>query len=311
MSEMRNLVIGCDGTWNETQMPPDTNVAKLLRALSASGQVQHYEEGVGTAHMEALPGGIYGQGLDRQILGAYRFLSNRFSDSEWPAERNRIFIFGFSRGAYAARRLAGLVSRCGVPTEADDVELAWRLYLNRDNDSMGDLKERGFLVDVPVAVLGVWDTVKTTTDEDFDDHKLPDCVEHGYHAMAIDERRRFFRVLRWNKDDRVRQVWFAGVHSDIGGGYEETGLSDIALKWMIDCAYGHGLKFKASAVERFDPDPCGPLHDSYTGIWKPFGARRRSIAKSALVHSSVRERCEQAPDYRPANLPAEANYVDE
>lgn len=311
MAGIRNLVVGCDGTWNETETPASTNVAKLLQALSGTGQVPHYEEGVGTAHWEALPGGIYGKGLDRQILGAYRFLRRRLADAGWPLDRNRIFLFGFSRGAYAARRLAGLISHSGVPRRAADVELAWQLYLKRDDESVRALKERDILLDVPVAMLGVWDTVKTTTDEDFDDHKLPACVEHGYHAMAIDERRRFFRVLRWNKDDRVRQVWFAGVHSDVGGGYEETELSDIALQWMIDRAYGHGLKFKASAVRQLDPDPCGPLHESYTGIWKPFGARRRSIAKSALVHASVGDRCERMPDYRPANLPAEPDYVDE
>ncbi len=120
----------------------------------------HYEEGVGTAHWEALPGGIYGKGLDRQILGAYRFLRKRFADTDWEKEENKVFIFGFSRGAYAARRLAGLISHSGVPKKTADVELAWQIYLKRDKASADALKEKGNLFDISVEVLGVWDTVK-------------------------------------------------------------------------------------------------------------------------------------------------------
>ena len=308
VAKIRNLIIGCDGTWNDTDASATTNVYKILQACMSKNQVTHYEEGVGTAHWEALPGGIYGKGLDRQILGAYRFLRKRFADTDWNREETKVFIFGFSRGAYAARRLAGLITHCGVPVKAGDIELAWQLYLKRDAPSADLLKERGSLFDIPVEMLGVWDTVKTTTDEDFNDNKLPECVSAGYHAMAIDERRKFFPVLRWNKNVRVKQTWFSGVHSDVGGGYKECGLSDIALKWMIDHAYRHGLKFKASAVNKLEEDPCGMLHDSYDGIWKAFGTRMRFIAQSAVVHTSIRERIDKLPDYHPTNLPPEPNY---
>ncbi|MCW8892244.1 MAG: DUF2235 domain-containing protein, partial [Deltaproteobacteria bacterium] len=120
MAKVRKLIIGCDGTWNDTDTSALTNVAKILNACASRNQAVHYEEGVGTAHWEALPGGIYGKGLDRQILGAYRFLWRRFADKDWGKEANRVFIFGFSRGAYAARRLAGLISQCGVPKRAKD-----------------------------------------------------------------------------------------------------------------------------------------------------------------------------------------------
>jgi uncharacterized protein (DUF2235 family) len=308
MAPTRNLVIGCDGTWNDTDSDALTNVDKILRACLSKNQVTHYEEGVGTAHWESLPGGIYGKGLDRQILGGYRFLQKRFADTDWQREDNKVFIFGFSRGAYAARRLAGLISFCGVPAKAEDVELAWQLYLKRDHQSTETLKENARLFAVSVEMLGVWDTVKTTTDEDFNDNKIPDCVVAGYHAMAIDERRNFFQVLRWNKNDRVTQMWFAGVHSDIGGGYTDCGMADIVLKWMIDRAYGHGLKFKASAVRPLNSDAAAKVHESYQGIWKPFGARRRFIADSAKIHESVRERTQALDEYRPPNLPAEPNY---
>ncbi len=307
MAQIRNLIIGCDGTWNDTDSGL-TNVAKILNACSSAKQVTHYEEGVGTAHWEALPGGIYGKGLDRQILGAYRFLRKRFADTDWKREENKVFIFGFSRGAYAARRLAGLINHSGIPVQAEDVEQAWQLYLKGDTAGADVLKQRGSLFDIPVEMLGVWDTVKTTTDEDFNDNDLPGCVVAGYHAMAIDEKRKFFPVVEWKKTMKIRQKWFSGVHCDVGGGYEECGLSDIALKWMIDHAYGHGLRFKASAVNQLTPDPCDTLHNSYDGIWKAFGIRSRFIGKVADVSVSVKERIDKIPDYNPLNLPLDSNF---
>lgn len=308
MGNARNLIIGCDGTWNDTDESALTNVAKLLNACAAKNQVTHYEEGVGTAYWEALPGGIYGKGLDRQILGAYRFLHKRFADADCEREDNKVFIFGFSRGAYAARRLAGLIAHCGIPAKAGDVQLAWQLYLRRDLLSTKELKDKGRLFDISVEMLGVWDTVKTTTDEDFNDYKLPACVVKGYHAMAIDEKRTFFPVLKWDAEERANQIWFSGVHSDVGGGYGECGLSDIALHWMIDQACKHGLRVKASAVNSLKEDPCGMLHDSYDGIWKAFGTSLRPIADVERVHVSTKERIEKLADYNPPNLSENPNY---
>ena len=303
---VRNLIIGCDGTWNDTGSSP-TNVVKLLRACSNKNQVTQYEEGVGTAHLEALPGGTYGANLDRQILGGYRFLRKRFQDTDWSPADNKVFIFGFSRGAYAARRLAGLVSFAGIPKKASDVDLGWQLFLQQDVDSLTNLKEQGRFFDHPIEVLGVWDTVKSTNDADLHDRTLPKCVVAGYHAMAIDEKRKFFPVLKWNNEGRTRQVWFAGVHSDVGGGYMETGLSDISLQWMADSAYKHGLALKASEMQKLKKDPNGELHDSYRGIWKPLGRKVRVIAETALVHRSVKTRMQSG--YAPTNLPDSPRFV--
>ena len=309
MAKFRNLIIGCDGTWNDTDEAALTNVPKLLKACLSKNQVVHYEEGVGTAYLEALAGGVYGKGLNRQILGAYRFLRKRFADKDWEKSANKVFIFGFSRGSYAARRLAGLIAHCGIPVKSRDVDIAWQLYLRRDKKSIKDLKKQGRLFDISIEMLGVWDTVKTTTDEDFNDNKLPDCVLKGYHAMAIDEKRKFFPVLRWNAEERVTQIWVPGVHSDVGGGYEESGLSDIALKWMIDRAYEHGMRFKASAVNKLKQDPYGKLHNSYTGIWKKYGVSVRSINKTAKVQTVTQKRVKKVAEYNPVNLPEKPNYV--
>jgi hypothetical protein len=173
---------------------------------------------------------------------------------------------------------------------------------------MMQLKAEGRFFDHPVEVLGVWDTVKTTTDPDFDDHKLPKAVVAGYHAMAIDEKRTFFPLLKWNANPRVRQVWFAGVHSDVGGGYNNSSSSDIALKWMIDSVYDHNLPFKAGAIKKLNKDANGVLHDSYQGIWVPFGTKVRTIGKNALVHKSVAERMKNG--YAPKNLPPNPTFVE-
>lgn len=312
----RRLIIGCDGTWNEPEQlenekPAPTNIVKLMRALARQQgrQVPHYEEGVGTRTWEALSGGVYGYGLDKRVMGGYRFLRKRFRDRDWKREQNKIFIYGFSRGAYTARRLSGLIAHSGLPVNSRDDELGLELYLQRDTKSMKQLKKEGRFFDVPVEMVGVWDTVKATNDPDLDDTTLPANVSAGYHAMAINERRKFFPILRWKKEARAKEVWFAGVHSDVGGGYSAAGLADTALRWMIGCSLHHGLMFKAKYVkEKIKPNPTGKIHESYQGIWEPMGERIRKIRAADLVHPSVARRMKARPGYRPLNLPDDPMY---
>lgn len=314
MSRVRNLVIGCDGTWNEPEQLDDgsvspTNVVKFLEALKInnpnSKQVPFYEEGVGARAFESLPGGIYGYGLDKRILACYRFLQKRFSDSEWERDENRIFLIGFSRGAYTVRRLAGLIAHSGIPVKAKDCKTGWELYKEKDDKSADKLKKDGRFFDVTIEMVGVWDTVKATNDADYHDSKLSTNVTAGYHCMAIDEKRKFFPALRWDRDPRVEEAWFAGVHSDVGGGYKDKGLSDIALKWMIYKALnGHDLQFKARYVKNnVKPKPDATIHDSYTGTWKNFGTKKRKILPDDIIHESVKARQLKCPEYNPSNLP--------
>ena len=316
MSEVRNLVVGCDGTWNEPEQLSEgvsapTNVVKLVRSMASLGgrQVVHYEEGVGTRGWESLPGGIYGQGLDKRILGSYRFLRKRFADRRWDRDQNKVFLFGFSRGAYTVRRLSGLIAHSGIPVKAEDAALGWEIYKERDQRSAAALRREKRFFDIPIEMIGVWDTVKATNDADYHDKKLSSNVVAGYHAMAIDERRKFFPVLRWNRDPRALQLWFAGVHSDVGGGYSNAGLADVSLRWMIEQAFKHGLQFKAESIrENVKPRPTAAMHESLEGHWALLGEKLRSIPKTSLVHDSVRKRMESQASYRPANLPVEPVY---
>ncbi len=314
MAKTRNIVVGLDGTWNEPERQPDgsvtgTNVVKFLSALMKRGQLQHYESGAGTRAWEALPGGIYGYGLDKRILGAYRFLRRCYADGKVPVDSNRLFIVGFSRGAYAARRLSGLIAHSGIPVRSSDVERGWELYLNRDKKSAAALKKEGRFFDVPIEMIGVWDTVKATNDANYNDKQLSPNVKAGYHAMAVDECRRFFPVLRWQHDERVREMWFSGSHSDVGGGCVKMDLSDVALAWMIGCGAKHGLKFKKSYMERHvNPQVPGHVHDCFIGMWKTYGKSDRPISTKCEVHKSVATQV-KADDYEPDNLPPNPNYV--
>ncbi|MEM6639837.1 MAG: DUF2235 domain-containing protein [Pseudomonadota bacterium] len=313
----RNIIIGLDGTWNEPERRTDgsvtgTNVVKFLSALMKRGQEQHYESGAGTRAWELLPGGIYGYGLDKRILGAYRFLRRCYADTSVPIENNRLFIVGFSRGAYAARRLAGLIAHSGIPLAARDVDRGWAMYKNRDTASAEALKKEGRYVDAPIEMLGVWDTVKATNDADYNDRGLSPNVKAGYHAMAVDERRRFFPVLRWDAQPRVREMWFAGSHSDVGGGCLKAELSDVALLWMIHRGAQHGLKFKRSYMERYvNPRVPGHVHDAFTAMWKPYGRSDRPITNVCEVHQSVRVQLSEQDGYAPDNLPNRPNFVSD
>ncbi len=314
MSGERNIIVGLDGTWNEPARLPDgtvtgTNVVKFLMALTKRGQLQHYESGAGTRAWELLPGGIYGYGLDKRILGAYRFLRRCYNDGT-PPENNKLFIVGFSRGAYSARRLCGLLAHSGVPVKSSDVELGWQMYLTRDKNSAAEMKAAGRFIDIPIEMVGVWDTVKATNDEDYNDKQLSPNVKVGYHAMAVDERRKFFPILRWDDDERVKEVWFSGTHSDVGGGCEKAELSDVALAWMIHRAAAHGLRFKKSYIERHVcPKIPGHLHESFTGVWKSYGESNRPISEQCAVHETVGRQKETVEEYEPKNLPPKPNYV--
>lgn len=308
----RNLVILFDGTWNKAQSGGDnneTNVVKLHRLLPDSSVPHiHYEEGVGIKSEEEILGGMFGKGIDERILGALRFLQSRYKDK---GLENRIFIFGFSRGAFTARVFAQLLYYCGLPKAQKNFQKAWSYYYKQDKRAAKRLKQSKDCIGVDIEMVGVWDTVKSTLDPDREDAILYPNVKAAYHAMALDEKRRNFTVLRFDDDERVTQVWFAGVHSDIGGSYpeNESHLSDITLAWMVEAARTHGLEFIPDYMDYLDPRPTGTLHDSYEGIWTALGEKRRVIPARDSIHVSVKERLLGSVGYKPTNLPPDPHYV--
>lgn len=340
---MRNLVVCCDGTWNTAEqrhdgVPVPTNVVRLYNSLAdrnADGieQARYYHPGVGTepGWWDRTTGGATGKGLDENIMSAYFWLCRNY------ASKDRIFLFGFSRGAYTVRSLAGMIGYCGL-LKLDDVadkankngawprvEHVFQKGYREHRETASDWKQKEWefhttdnSTEIPVYMVGVWDTVgalgipddlallnllDASDEHAFHDTTLSESILHARHAVALDEIRASFRPTLWTGEHPdVKQVWFPGVHCDIGGGYRETGLSDGALKWMMDEAKALGLGIDPNMEEQVKPDPQDVLHESYIDMFKMLPNMPRSAPRlvpgrvpSLELHSSVLDRRERPP----------------
>ena len=331
----KRIIICSDGTWNTPDQKSGgkyrpSNVVKTARAIAATSaadgksQIVFYDQGVGTGNLlDRISGGAFGSGLEKNIEDEYRFLMHNFDDGD------EIYLFGFSRGAYTVRSLAGLIYNSGLlrKIHADKFPEACRLYRNNDvhPDSVDAKQFRAsYSREVKIWFIGVWDTVGalgipvrglrflTKGRYEFHDPKLNEDVKHAYHALGIDERRGPFEPTFWIGDEKegqvVEQVWFAGVHSDIGGGYQEHGLSDVAFMWMKEKANECGLAFDEGYVsEVVHPKPAGILHNSMTGFYRLTRGITRNLnpdtGTNIALHLAAVERHEvDPPRYAPENL---------
>lgn len=315
---VKNIVICCDGTGNEYGRN-NTNVVETYALVEKDReQIAYYDPGVGTGGwdyhedrrgLRAKGDQVTGEGLQKNVEDAYRRLMQCFEPGD------RVYLFGFSRGAFTVRSLAGMLHRCGLlnPGDGNLVEYASRIYNTRDNgDDVAAGFRSTFARGCPVEFIGVWDTVESlvlNAGRKWHDHTLNPEVKFAYHALAIDERRRDFLPCPWDESNvadgqTLEQVWFAGVHSDVGGWYEERGLSNVALHWMLGKAAACGLRIDREGLAFRRPDPHDRMHDSWTGIWKARGRRTRKIPEGARIHRSVLERLGSSKaGYRPKNLP--------
>ncbi len=377
----KNIVVCCDGTGN--QVSGDlSNVLKLFRiAQKGRHQRAFYDPGVGTIgndspwvrltqRARAVFGLATGAGLDDNILAAYRYLIDVYEDGD------AVFLFGFSRGAYTVRALAGFIHMVGLlwPDQANIADYALTAYKRAAEESnfhiAWDFGRMTSSRRVPIHFVGVWDTVASMIVPRPDRMYLPSLRTLPYtrsnpsvrafrHAMAIDERRRMFRLNRWTspqdfvpnpfaqppvkQPQDIRQLWFAGVHADIGGGYPEaeSGLSKFPLIWLINEAVAHGLKIdqtmfdhlakgigtKAGAHNYVAPDCGAAMHRSLRGAWwilewlpkrtkwREWRGRRdlfgwyiprgepRLIDAGDSFDPSVDARREAVPSYHPVNIP--------
>ncbi len=361
---MKNLVVCCNGTANEFAHDR-TNVVKLFSVLDQDPNLQtvYYHPGLGTMEppgalinvtkrLTRLFGKAFGYGLEADIRDAYAFIMQHYEPGD------HVFLFGFSRGAYTVRAVASLLYRYGLLPRGNEPHIPYAIRLlggvnriknKKDRDLYfqlaHDFKETfGTLRQCKPWFVGVWDTVSSIGWFENPLH-LPDTADnpdiaHGRHAIAIDERRTFFRTNLWRRKAEppesgpvdLKQVWFAGVHSDVGGGYPEqdSGLSKIALKWMLDEAIALGLlvdKARMAMVlgetgKYAKPDPKAKMHESLAGGWwlaefllkrhydwqrkawrrRMNLGRPRTIPSGSLIHGSVRLR---GPEYTPP-LPPDA-----
>ena len=349
---VQNIVFCADGTWNGPGVDPDgspsasaTNVFKLFQCLEGTDsadslrwgdeqervapdrQVAKYLHGVGDSRnpLVKLLGGAFGAGLITRVVRGYTFVSRNYQDGD------RIFLAGFSRGAYTARALAGLIAACGLldnrSLDLEDKEAAYRLgaavwyqhqrarkpsLLVRLQTFVDDLP--GFLQRppapeqmraAPVRCVAVWDTVGAlgipafARDADyrdlfqFADTALSPKVARGLHALAVDEERQDFQPTLWDPDPRITQTLFPGAHADVGGGYPESGLSDGALVCMAGQLQEQGLLCQAPDAR---PDPAGAAHQPWTHFpWEQMGRAPRRFPAGLVRHPSLAARMAAGP----------------
>ncbi len=337
-ASMKRLVVCCDGTWNRLGRYP-TNVVKIAQAVKpfardGKAQVVYYQQGLGTKWYDRVPGGAFGWGIDYNIQNAYQFLCFNYEPGD------EVYLFGFSRGAYTARSLAGMIYCSGLLTRQhiDKVPHAYDLY--RDRDITPDaIQAKNFRSQygirynesdqIPITLLGCWDTVGSlgipnlfpflpvadlvNAKYRFHNTRLNRMIQNAIHAVAIDERRKVFNVTPMqqsasNPNQTLRQVWFPGGHGCVGGGTEQhCKLSDAALKWMIDEVAQLGLKLEFDMTRirgELVYDPLIPFNAS-PGFFGLAGLHDRVIPRKDphnTLHDSVKIRWRSLPDYRPVSL---------
>jgi uncharacterized protein (DUF2235 family) len=323
---MKRIAFCADGTWDGTSN--DTNVFKLFNAIQVSAdQLPFYDSGVGADGnpIEKLLGGAFGTGLFQKVKDGYTRIAHVYEAGD------EIFIFGFSRGAYTARSLAGMIANCGLPMQNFDdalVEAAFKAYRNKAQraDILAGLGQYSMILP-QITMVGVWDTVgslgipaifggASPLAYGFLDTGLHSNIKSAYHALAIDERCPEFPAALWTGDlapgQTIEQVWFCGVHSDVGGGYggptvggEATALSDITLGWMLNKAQALGLDISPAALAwcSFPLDnkyALDQLHDSWNPLWG--FPHSRPIQLNSSLANSVVIRCQHQTGYQLNNL---------
>ncbi len=335
---MRKLVVLCDGTWNSADSEHTTNVIKVRDALSDKNgkEVQKYiyDAGVGASGnwLRRCYEGATGAGLSKNIRDVYAGLMDEFNKGD------QIYLFGFSRGAYTVRSLAGMIRNCGILKKTSDpdetsalVKKAFKLYRSSDaadhpkGKNAKAFREQYAVEDVsPIHFIGVWDTVGALGNpiwsnsplsriNKFHDTGLSSIVANAYQALSVDEKRLNFKACLWDQPKSVqdegkqvlKQVWFAGVHADVGGGYADTTYSDIPLKWMMENATACGLVFK-TPVPKTKSIINKQHHESWNTFYKLIPPHIRPIrigmTTNDSIHESAEEKFDKNKTYRPNNL---------
>lgn len=337
----KNIVLCFDGTWNvpntqDTNPAEDhsTNVWRFHNSVLPGNaqnreQFRWYNEGVGTEWLNRVRGGAFGLRLDEHIKDGYRKLIENYREGD------DIYLLGFSRGAYTARSLVGLIRNSGLLRAADRelIETAYANYRSKqDVDSEQAIAFRkAHSREVMIKFVGVWDTVGAlgipirsagefnAHEYGFHDTKLSSIVQNAYHALAVDENREPYQATLWGpqeakdqaKGQKVEQVWFSGAHADVGGGYlGEHPVADLSLRWMQQKASVCGLGLNMVAAPSEGSILACELHDSFReflgGFFSMFSHRYyRAIGQASdgiqNAHQLVRKRVAARTDYRPKN----------
>jgi uncharacterized protein (DUF2235 family) len=347
-SSYKRIIVCSDGTWNRPGIKDgdkdvETNVQIIYKCIAKSDhdgvrQVKAYDSGVGSSTYswkDKIFGGIAGDGIDKKIKDLYTFILMNYEKGD------QIYLFGFSRGAYTVRSLAGFIRNCGILTKHNLplIDRAYELYRDRneftlpDSDLMLSFKNDYCVEEMTrIRLLGVWDTVGSLgiplpwyrfynrERYKFHDVKLSNTIDYAYHALAIDEREDYSDPTLWERSDRfingeqttqvMEQRWFAGVHCNIGGGYADRKLSDLSLQWMMEKAQGAGLYFDQECEEykAIGGSEDGLMRNSstllYSLLWRPIFRDILNARDSdeSIDDSVVKRYKNEHLKYRPHNL---------
>jgi uncharacterized protein (DUF2235 family) len=338
---MKRLIACTDGTWDKpgdelNGKSLDSNVCLLYNAIlditiDDIPQLKVYDTGVGTGYTieDKVAGGITGEGLDKKIKDVYTFLMLNYEPGD------HIYLFGFSRGAYTARSLAGFIRNCGIlkPENLHLLEKAYELYRDRndyttpESDMMVSFRKNYCFENITrIKFIGVWDTVGSlgipfpwfnSFNQErykFHDVTLSSTIDYAYHALAVDEHRKLFEPSIWQLSNNtlhgttteLEQRWFAGVHCNVGGGYADMGLSNDTLEWIVKKANAAGLKFDEVKLSSYKGNIMGKPGNSYTLMYHLWPKVLRSINQltnsAQVIDESVYQRMAKDPNYRPKNI---------
>ena len=336
---MKRVILCTDGTWNvrdqvdkATKKRRPSNVTKVARAIlprASSGidQIVYYHDGVGTAGgFDRYTGGAFGEGIEANIRELYRFIVYNYESGD------ELYFFGFSRGAFTVRTLAGFMNKVGLIQKDDDYYVPEIYACYESSKGPGSLEWAKAFHNVqgtrpcpPIRFIGVWDTVGALGAPGFlgqmlnknkyryHDIELNPNIQNAYQALAIDERRKPFQPNLWTRPPgwtgQLEQAWFPGVHCSVGGGYSPDGLANEALHWIVEKAEGLGLKFDSNYLKHFTPCFNSVLHNSMTTAYKVMGQHIRPLGKQPadgeVLHKSASDRRNLAEcHYHPENLEA-------
>ena len=304
-------VIIIDGTMSTLEPGDETNAgltAKLIGEMGSEVSL-YYEPGLQWSHWRKAGDVVFGRGINRQIRRAYGYLASRYRPGD------KVFLFGFSRGAYAVRSLAGIIDRVGLlrpeaATERNIRDIYRHYECSPDGDAAQIFVRNHCHEQVEIEMIGVWDTVKSlglnmpflwrlsAPRHAFHNHQLGKSVKHGFHAIARNETRVAYAPVMWDTTDdwdgHLVQMWFRGVHGDIGGHLSgrraSRPLANIPLVWMLEQADRCGLPLPDGWAERFPQDASAPSMGTFVGLGKWLVTRKpRTVGcdPSERVHPSV------------------------
>lgn len=355
---VKNIVVLSDGTGQEGGKGHDSNVYKLMRMLEdrTERQIVFYDQGIGTDE-HLVTGSVAGAGFSENVLQCYKFIYDNYNAGD------KIFLFGFSRGAATVRSLASFMHYFGLlpKSRPELIAQAYKIYKmgraqgwggaatltefeNQSGLNLSDMIMRGkplneqaneFVHAHPnqwasIEFIGVWDTVPAlglpaavinklvnvvpSWKHRFHDFRLHPSIKNAYHALSIDDDRQWFLPTIWDAYNdayqKVEQVWFSGSHTDVGGGFDEAGLSDITLEWMVQKAVAHGIRLYMRSIKYWNfciaPDASDAFHPPRAGAMKIYPYAQRFWPESAqktfglpTIHQSVLDRAKEVKGYQP------------